>query len=1052
MPPVLDGIRIERDAGPEAPPSSTPLVGLWAGDVWRYHLNAAGGRAHVKDVSHDVHPRDAVEVAVYPRLAMDDLGLPDRSSCRVAVDVVFTDGSRLSAVAVRDQHGHDLMDPRPHTRVQHRGQGCLVPDQWNLWLVDLTPGAGRRVASIDIVGLPGGGGDGWVQVGPLVGAIERAEAVDLVSTTRGTHSKRAFSRGNTFPATCVPHGMNFLTPVTDARTRHWLYEWHGDPDPALQALAFSHQPSPWIADRGAVQLMPFAGTNPSYDPIKRQLRFRHEDEIDRPYHYRVALAGGIVAEMVPTSRAGIFRFELPEGGGVTIDQPFEGALTVELDRAGRALISGWAPGNDIRPSQPSDPRCFFAGRTVQAVSLSHGSSVELLLDEPVRPQARHLFASAPGVLEVRMATSFISVDQAFRNLDLEVGDSSFDQIRDAARAAWQGILGRLELEGATDDQRVSAYSNLYRLYAYPNAAHENVGTACEPEIVHAAVSEPLARPHSDNETGCHVRPGRLYVNNGYWDTYRTCWPAYHLLTPERAPRLLDGILQLYRDGGWMGRWSAPGFVNCMVGTSSDVIYADASVHDIAFDEATAYESALRNAMTPSHSPVVGRKGIGRGRFVGYVDSDTPEGMSWSLENAINDAGMARWSRRLARNESDPERRAEYEANAAYLTNRALGWQQLYDDVSGFIAGRRPDGSSTAGRDFDPRVWGGDYTETNGWGMAFTPVFDGAGLARCYGGRDALAAKLDAFFADPECAAPGRIGTYDHVLHEMVEARAIGMGQLALSNQPAHHIPYMWLHTDEPHRASEVVRECLDRLFTGSEIGQGWPGDEDNGELSAWWLFAALGLYPLDLASGQFVLTAPLLPRMAWTRENGTVLQVQATGVEHPYIQSVRINGHEWSTPMVPVSLLHGDCRIEVELGPEPSDWGRAHYPPSLSDDGTAWLPDLTAGRPLSGTLAIPERIIDDRAEHPHDVVTGDHITVTLSGDLPLRWYTVTGDGALGWTLDVRDKGRWRQVDHREVRFRWDNETRAFLFPSGCTGDAVRLTVTAPGVLRQWEVC
>lgn len=786
------------DAGPEFAPSGASGTGLYPGEVWRYQLGEA---AHLvlPLPAWTPQPGSSLQIAVFPEWSGTGF-----DPCRLGLIAAGLDGSRSILL---DQHGHPLDGELR----------CLVADQWNLLDLDLEPVAGRRLGRVELV-LPAGSGRGWLQ---LLGVHPRpGEPEDVVTravTTRGSHSGYQFSRGNTYPAVCLPHGYVFATPVTDADTARWIYRWASDgPLPRLQALALSHQPSPWLGERNSAQVMPWFG-QPQRSPTGRALEFDHRTEQAHPHNYRVRLRTAdsgdhVQVELTPTQHGAAFRFRFagPTGSrGVLFDQLGAADLRFNPLPDGRVGLAWWLP----EPAGGSAPSAWVYGETMQPV-------------QPWRPERRRwrarpaaqvpaLVLPAGEVLEVRLSQSFISLAQARHNYELQMRAVSFDQLTGIAHDAWSAILGRLELTGGTAEQRTAAWSGLARLFSWPNAHHENLGSNQAPRWAYASPYRRRSRPDDAERGGLPVVPGRLLVNNGYWDTYRTAWPAYHLLMPRHASELLDGILQAYRDSGWMSRWSAPGHHDLMVGTSSDVIFADAAAHGIGFDQRTGYDSALRNALQPSTDPAVGRRQLARARFVGWVDRSTRESVSWSMENANCDAALALWSGRLAG--SDPARRPEYLANAAYFTNRALAWTALFDPRTGFIRGRDQGGFGTS---FDPLAWGGDYTETNAWGMAFAPVWDGAGLASCLGGEDALAARLDQARATPETAS--RVGSYRAVIHEMVEARALRLGQLGVNNQPAHHIPYMYLHAGRPDATQALVAEICDRIFVGSEIGQGYP--------------------------------------------------------------------------------------------------------------------------------------------------------------------------------------------------------------------------------------
>lgn len=417
------------------------------------------------------------------------------------------------------------------------------------------------------------------------------------------------------------------------------------------------------------------------------------------------------------------------------------------------------------------------------------------------------------------------------------------------RAARQGRGG-----GATTDQLTTLYSSLYRLYLYPNSGFEQVGSeGGKAKYQYASPFSPQTGPDTPTHTGAKIVDGKVYVNNGFWDTYRTTWPAYSFLTPKKAGELVDGFVQQYKDGGWISRWSSPGYADLMTGTSSDVAFADAYVKGVDFDAPAAYEAALKNASVVPPSSGVGRKGMETSPFLGYASTETHEGLSWSLEGYLNDYGIAKMGQALYK-KTGKER---YKEESEYFLNRARNYVTLFDakagagqGSSGFFQGRDLKGDWRVPSDkYDARIWGYDYTETNGWGYAFTAPQDSRGLANLYGGRSGLGKKLDAYFSTPETAEPEFAGSYGGVIHEMTEARDVRMGMYGHSNQVAHHATYMYNAASQPWKTQEKVREVLSRLYVGSEIGQGYHGDEDNGEQSAWYLFSSMGFYPLVMGSG-----------------------------------------------------------------------------------------------------------------------------------------------------------------------------------------------------------
>ena len=909
---VTGAFTLTPDQGPPEPMASAARDGLVPGQVYHYEHGPEAGEL---SIATPLGSDEVVVVAIYPQQTQPLVADVNDESLRLTW--------LLDDAEAHDQHGHVGALP------------CLVADQWNLIQLH----ADEAAATLTLTTREWG--SGWLQViGPQPRQAEEAEPIDRVDTRRGTHSAYLYSRGNTLPYTCVPHGFNFLTPVTRASENSWPYQWHGHhgATPHLQALAFAHAPSPWIGNRSAFQIMPWVD-HAMIDPVERQLAFSHDDEWARPDIYRVQLEHGITAEMTPTSRAGVFRFTFPDDrrAGVLLDLPEAGELTAHNLADGRVAFSGWMKP----PAEPRPDRAWPAGyvygevtqraevrRAVAPRSIVRGlrlfgrrldrGPLGLLKRTTPRPESLTITLTEGQVLEVKIATSFISVEQARRNLALEVGERGFDDVHAAARAEWADLLDRLEVEGGTPDQRAMAHTSVYRAYCWPNAHHENLGTADEPRWAYASPFRAPVGENTPTQTGCAIVDGQLMVNNGYWDTYRTAWPLYHLFTPQRAGWLLDGILQAYRDGGWMPRWTAPGYINLMVGTSSDTIFADAATHGIDFDEVTAFDSALKNALVISADKAVGRHGAERAQLGGWIDTGTAEALSWTFENSICDAAIARWAASLVERADElgvGERRAEFAKHAEMFTLRSSAYRHLFDDEVGFFQGRRIDGKfRRAARDFDPSVWGHDYTETNAWGMAFAAVHDVDGMIELYGGREAFVAKLDEAFGTVFESAPERYGHYSYSIQEMNEAQVHGFGMVAMSNQPAHHIPFLYAHAGRPDRTAEITRQMLDLLFVGGEIGQGYPGDEDNGEMSAWWLFAAMGFYPVFPGGGSYTLSSPLFDRLSWRRDDGTTLVITADGQPGPHVASVSVDGEPVDGFEVTVEQMKGDTHLHCELG------------------------------------------------------------------------------------------------------------------------------------------
>ncbi|WP_209622295.1 GH92 family glycosyl hydrolase [Saccharothrix coeruleofusca] len=1037
---------VQFSDGSDAPPPQNMRTTVGRGATGGYNAKARAGFTGVKalryqgthraegrgysynkvfEVDIPVTARTELSYLIFPSFITDDLNYP---STYASVDLAFSDGTYLSDLGARDQHGFGLSP---------RGQGeskVLYTNQWNRVASVIGSVAKGKTIKRVLVAYDNPKGpaafNGWIDdiaVKSAPATVDRARPTDYVLTTRGTNSSGSFSRGNNIPATAVPHGFNFWVPMTNAGSTRWLYEYaktnNDDNLPTIQAFTASHEPSPWMGDRQTFQVMPSTGT-PTADRAVRALPFKHENETARAHYYGVTFENGMRTEIAPTDHAALFRFTFTEDTSNLVFDNISNAGGLTLDPAS-GVLTGYS---DVKSDlSVGATRLFVYG----------------VVDKPVKGSGRltgvgrddvagyfQFDTSADKTVTLKLATSLLGVEQAKKNLDLEVSTSdTFDSVRDRAQRAWDKVLSMVEVEGATEDQLTTLYSNLYRLYLYPNSGFENTGTAADPKYQYASPVQPAA-PSTPTRTGAKVVDGKIYVNNGFWDTYRTAWPAYSLLTPHKAGELADGFVQQYRDGGWISRWSSPGYADLMTGTSSDVAFADAFVKGVEdFDAKSAYDAAVKNATVAPPSAGVGRKGLETSIFTGYTSTASHEGMSWAIEGYVNDYGIANMAKKLHERTGE----AKYLESYEYFTNRAQNYVHMFDPGAKFFQGRNPDGTWRVPADeYDPRVWGYDYTETDGWNMAFSVPHDGQGLANLYGGRDGLAKKLDDFFATPET---GKFtGSYNGVIHEMTEARDVRMGQLGHSNQVSHHITYMYDYAGQPWKTQEKVREMLGRLYTGSDIGQGYPGDEDNGEQSAWYLFSALGFYPLQMGNDTYAIGSPLFTKATVKMDNGRKLVVNApkNSDRNIYVQSLKVNGKKWDKAYLPHSEIANGGTLDFDMGPRPSKWatGADAAPPSLTPAGEPAKPlrDVTGLATVTAS-ADPARVLDNTS-------TTEGSLSWLQVDLEdkkekAEFYTLTSGKAAGdptgWVLKGSYDGKtWVTVDERSGEsFTWRQQTRPF---------------------------
>ena len=974
----------------------------------------------------------------------------------VAVDLVFDDGTTLSASGATDSYGYAA-------NARSQGQAnVLWPDQWNKVTVDLGQFAGRTVTDIlltydhpgdDVTGVEVPTAEtslsGWIDDITIAEAEPRDTSDGLVSyvdTRRGTNSTGGFSRGNNIPATAVPNGFNFITPMTNADNTGTIYQYQRANDaqnlPTLQGIGFSHQPSIWMGDRNQLAVMPAANANPTSSLEGRELSFRHENETARPDIYAVEFDNGITTEVTATDHGAIYRFTFAgDDGSVLVDQLVDDSkLTISGN-----TVTGWVDGGS---GYPGRTRMFVYG-TFDAQPTASGATTEGDRNDTARFAA--FDTSEDRTVELRISSSFISQDQAQRNHELELADVSFDTAHDAATDAWNERLGVVsDVQGATDKQLVTLYSSLYRLNLYPNSQHENVGTAEDPEYAYASPVSETTGEATDTETNAEIVEGEIYVNNGFWDTYRTAWPLYSLLYPDTTEELVDGFVQQYRDGGWIARWSSPGYADLMTGTSSDVSFAEAYLAG-ALDTETAleaYDAALKNATVLPDSNAVGRKGLDQSIFLGYTEASTHESASWGLEGFINDYGIAQMAAALAEDPDTPADRVDrLLEEAEYFQARAQHYVEMYNTDAGTFTARNADGSWTAGAEFDKKAWGGAFTEASAWTFAFHAPQDVDGLAALYGGRQELVDELHEFLTVREKA--------DHSgIHEAREARDVRLGMLGMSNQVAHHIPYVLAEAGDPSGAQELIREIQNRLFVGSDIGQGYPGDEDNGEFSAWYVFSALGFYPLEVGSGDYTIGTPLFDSATLTIGD-TQLVIKAEGASEGklYVDGVDLNGQAITDTTFDGDLLREGGTLTFTMSDEPSTWGAKDLDEDLEVPDT--LVDATkSGR---GTLKAADgtavgALTDDSMNSSTTFADGsaELVWTSQSGPVTVGQYTLTSSGLdtapSSWTLSGSVDGtNWVELDSRSgEEFDWATQTRPFSVDDDGAYTSLRLEVSSDG--------
>ena len=723
---------------------------------------------------------------------------------------------------------------------------------------------------------------------------------EYVTTLVGTQSDYSLSTGNTYPAVALPWGMNFWTPQTGKMGDGWAYTYGAH---TLRGLKQTHQPSPWINDYGQFSVMPVRG-NDKLDEESRQSWFSHQSETAKPYYYSVYLADhDIKAEVAPTERAAIMRFTFPESSesGVVIDAFDRGsAIEVIDDRT----IAGYTTRNS--GGVPENFRNYFVmtfdkpfnGLELTDAPASYKPGSKVLYPEGGKSVegdhavAKVHFTTARGEqVNVRIASSFISREQAFQNLK-ELGDMDFEGVKEQARKRWDEVLGAIEVEGGSIDQYRTFYSCLYRSVLFPRKFYE---VTADGQVVHYS-------PYNGE-----VLPGYMYTDTGFWDTFRSLFPLLNLVYPSVNAEIQAGLANTYRESGFLPEWASPGHRGCMVGNNSASVVSDAILKGVTPEEdvETLYE-AMASGTDKVHPTVssTGRLGHEYYNTLGYIPYNVGinENVARSLEYAYDDWCIAQVAAKLGRPAEEQQK---------WLT-RAQNYRNLFDPETRLMRGRNEDGSFQ--KPFSPYKWGDAYTEGNAWHYTWSVFHDVDGLASLMGGREAFATMLDSVFVVPPIYDDSYYGAR---IHEITEMQVANMGNYAHGNQPAQHMIYLYNYVGQPWKAQWWTREVMDRLYSSKP--DGYCGDEDNGQTSAWYVFSALGFYPVCPGSDEYAVGSPLFRKAAIHLENGQTVEIDAPQncAENRYVGRMTVDGKVTGKTFLEYGELLGGAKIAFGMQPEP---------------------------------------------------------------------------------------------------------------------------------------
>jgi predicted alpha-1,2-mannosidase len=725
----------------------------------------------------------------------------------------------------------------------------------------------------------------------LVHATDARTPVDWVNPLMGTDSKHELSNGNVYPAVARPWGMNFWTPQTGKMGDGWIYSYTAN---QIKGFKQTHQPSPWMNDYGQFSIMPVTG-GVKFKEEERQSWFSHKAEEVMPYYYKVYLAEhNVTTEITPTDRAARFRFSFPDTDKayVVIDA-FDNGSYVKIIPQQNKIIgystknSGGVPSNFknyfvIVFDKPFTSSITFNGDATSSVQEIKSNHVGAVIG----------FKTRQGeMVNAIVASSFISPEQAELNLN-EVKSLSFDEVKQQGKDVWNDNLSRIMTEGGTAVQNTTFYSCLYRSLLFPRKFYEYDKNG---KVMHYS-------PYNGK-----VAAGYMFTDTGFWDTFRSLFPLLNLIYPEVNAQMQEGLVNAYKESGWLPEWASPGLRDIMIGNNSASIVSDAYLKigkEAGYDINTLYEALLHGANNAGPYKAVGRAGVNEYNKLGYVPYNVVnESAARTLEYAYDDFTIYQLAKALKRPKQEIE----------LYRKRSLNYKNIFDPKHNLMRGKMTSGKFM--EPFDPIRWGEGFTEGNSWHYSWSVFHDVQGLINLMGGKEVFAKQLDSVFALPPVFNNSFNGGF---IHEMREMQVAGMGQYAHGNQPIQHMIYLYNHAGKPWLAQYWVREVLNRLYNPNAAG--YCGDEDNGQTSAWYVFSAMGFYPVTPATDQYVLGAPLFKKMTLNLHNGKQVVINApnNSFDNRYIESAQLNGTTYSKTYLSHSELLKGATIDFKMTNTPN--------------------------------------------------------------------------------------------------------------------------------------
>jgi predicted alpha-1,2-mannosidase len=735
-----------------------------------------------------------------------------------------------------------------------------------------------------------------------VGILNASEGVNKKKTLKdysefvnplvGTDSENKLSTGNTYPAIALPWGMNFWTPQTGKMGDGWQYTYDAY---KIRGFKQTHQPSPWIGDYGAFSIFPMTGTL-KINEDDRASWFSHKRETAKPYYYQAYLGDyNVWVDITPTERAAQFQIKYPQNDKsyLLIDGYYQGSYVKVFPKEKKVI--GYCRNNE--GGVPENFRNYFVIYFDKEIDSVYTWNKTDLHAGKLEEEGEHVGAvlkfktKENEIVNLKVASSFISHEQAELNLKREIGNDSFDQTMAKAKNIWNEGLGKIEVEGGTESQMITFYTALYHTMLFPRKFFEYDK---DNKIVHYS-------PYNGQ-----VLLGYMFTDAGFWDVFRAAFPLITIMHPGLSEKIMEGLVNTYKESGWLPEWASPGHRDCMIGSNSASIIADAYLKGIhGYDINALYEAILKNSENAGPIESVGRFGVNYYNSLGYIpyDVNINENVARTLEYSYDDFTIMKLAEALKRPQSEID----------LFAKRALNYKNVFDASTNFMRGKNQDGSWQS--PFVPDKWGDAFTEGCSWHYTWSVFHDPQGLISLMGGKEKFVAKLDSVFTS---APTFDFSYYKRQIHEITEMAIVGMGQYAHGNQPIQHGIYLYNYAGQPWKAQKYARETMDLLYT--PFPDGLCGDEDNGQTSAWYVMSAAGFYSVCPGAGQYVFGSPLFEKITMHFENGKTFIVNGknNSKENVYVKTAKLNGKNYSKNYITHEDLMKGGVLDFEMSNTPN--------------------------------------------------------------------------------------------------------------------------------------